>query len=106
MQALYQARDAPEAHLLADRLAAARIRAVVLGEHLAGAAGELPALNFPTVWLVDPAHAVRAQAVLAEFLAEQRAPLAAADPWICPACAAEVDGELDLCWNCGAERPA
>jgi hypothetical protein len=105
MQVLYQARDALEARLLTDRLAAAGVRAVVLGDHLMGAAGELSALNFPEVWLVDPAQSPRARAVLDEFLAEQRTPLPAADPWICPGCAAEVDAEFELCWNCGAARP-
>jgi len=27
-------------------------------------------------------------------------------PWTCPNCGEEIDGEFDLCWNCGAERPA
>ncbi len=105
MQVLYQARDSFEARQLVERLGDAAIRAVVLGEHLAGAAGELSALNFPTVWVVDSAQWTRARAVLDEFLAEQRAPRLVASPWDCPRCGAEVDGELGLCWSCGTARP-
>lgn len=106
MRTLYQARDSLEARLLLDALRAADIGAVILGEHLAGAAGELPAFNFPTVWIVENAQWGRAQAVLDAFLDDRQGPAATRPAWVCARCAAEVDGELDLCWNCGSGRPA
>jgi hypothetical protein len=100
MQPLYQARDALQAGLLRDHLAAHHIQSVVLGDFLSGAAGELPAVNFPVVWLVEDRDLPRAQQLLATFLA----PLPAGTPWRCPACGAEVDGEFELCWQCGRPR--
>ncbi len=101
MQSLYQARDPFEAQLLHDYLSDRHIGTVVLGGYLAGAAGQLPALNFPVVWVVEDADLPRARQLLQEFLAEGESRSA----WHCPRCAETVDGALLLCWNCGASRP-
>lgn len=101
MLPLYEARDPLEARLLVDHLAAHHIRAVVLGELLSGGAGELSALNYPRVWLVDTADLARAQQLLAGFL---RAPDGV--PWVCPGCATPIEGEFAMCWQCGLVRPA
>ena len=100
MQQLYQARDSLEARQLVDRLGEDNIKSVVLGEHLAGGAGELSALNFPTVWVVDNAQLGRAQAILGTFLSQQNEPLEGGREWICATCGAE----FALCWNCGRRR--
>jgi hypothetical protein len=97
----YQARDSLEARQLVDALAARHIEATVLGEYLAGAAGELPAFGFPWVWLMDDGDQDIARDVLGAFLASQAAP-ADGDPWTCGRCGAEVDGGFDVCWRCGA----
>jgi hypothetical protein len=101
MQSLYEARDGLQANLLRDYLAAHHIQSVVLGEYLSGAAGELPAVNFPVVWLLEDRDLARGRQLLAEFLAPPRA----AGDWLCQACGAEVDGGFELCWQCGASRP-
>lgn len=101
MQLLYHASDSLQANLLKDHLAAHHIRAVILGDYLSGAAGELSAINFPAVWLVEDRDLVRARQLLDEFLA----PVPAASGWRCPACGAEVDGEFSLCWQCNTARP-
>jgi len=106
MQSLYQAMDGLEARLLVDALAAERIEALVLGEYLAGAAGELSAFNYPTVWVVENSQIEPAREVLKRFLQERNSP----DPgdqaqWLCPACGAKVDAGFALCWNCGTPRP-
>ena len=106
MQSLYQAMDALEARLLIDALAQERIEALVLGEYLTGAAGELSALNYPTVWVVDNAQFDRAREVLARFLDERDRPAVHGDgEWRCPVCGSEVDAGFALCWNCGTSRP-
>ena len=101
MQMLYQAADALQATLLRDHLAAHHIRSVVLGDYLSGAAGELSAINFPTVWLLEERDLSRARQLLDVFLAPQPP----ASDWRCPACGAEVDGEFALCWRCNTPRP-
>jgi hypothetical protein len=90
-----------QANLLRDHLAAHHIQSVVLGDYLSGAAGELPAVNFPVVWLLEDRDLDRARQLLAEFLA----PAAPDEDWTCPACGAAVEGEFTLCWQCGSPRP-
>jgi hypothetical protein len=101
MQMLYQASDALQANLLKDHLGAHRIHAVVLGDYLSGAAGELSAINFPTVWLVEDRDLLLARQLLAEFLT----PAEPAAAWHCPTCGADIDGEFSLCWSCNTPRP-
>lgn len=101
MQSLYQARDPFEAQLLHDYLRDRHIATVVLGDYLAGAAGQLPALNFPVVWVLEDGDLPRARQLLQEFLAEGES----RGPWRCPACGEVVDGGLLLCWSCGARHP-
>jgi len=101
MQMLYQAADALQAHLLRDHLAAHHIQSVVLGDYLSGAAGELPAVNFPAVWLLEDHDLPRARQLLELFLQ----PPPPASDWVCPACGASVDGEFALCWQCSTPRP-
>ncbi len=103
MQRLYQARDRIEAQWLLDRLAEQGIGATLLGDYLAGAAGELPVDIYPTLWVIEDAALPRAQAILSRFLAELAAE--SGPPWRCPTCGEQVEGAFELCWNCGAPRP-
>lgn len=103
MQILYEARDRIEAQMLIDDLKARDIEAVVLGDYLAGGAGELSALNFPAVWVVHAQDMERAKSALEVFLQAQRA--GGASDWRCPSCQVEVGPAFEVCWNCGAGRP-
>lgn len=103
MLKFYEARDSLEARQLIDALDAHRIEATILGEYLSGAAGELPATNFPWVWLINNDDLKLAQDVLDGFLAS-RGSLPRAGPWVCSNCGAEVDAGFDICWQCGAAR--
>jgi hypothetical protein len=104
MQCLYQAHDRIEAQLLLDLLDRRLIRAAIFGDYLSGAAGELPADICPTLWLIDDQDLGRAREVLAGFLNPPSCALNAS-PWDCPACGERVEGDFDLCWNCGRARP-
>ena len=104
MQRLYEARDRIEAQLLVDYLGDWGIRAVILGDYLTGAVGELSALSFPAVWVVENGDLEIARRRLDEFI--ERSEGSAARPgWDCPSCGAEVDAGFDMCWRCGAARP-
>ncbi len=104
MQPLYQARDRIEAQLLRDFLDRHSIETLVFGDYLSGAVGELPADIYPTLWLINDADLERARALLMRFQSETGSRHAAA-PWACPVCGEEVQGDFDLCWNCGQGRP-
>ncbi len=53
MRAVYQAENLFDAHLLRGRLASEGVEAVVTGEFLAGAMGELPVAGLLAVWVDD-----------------------------------------------------
>lgn len=102
MLRFYEARDELEAQLLIDYLADAHIEATVLGRYLSGAAGELSAMSFPMVWLVENQDETRAKQLLNEFLQRRQASDAA--DWVCSHCGTRIEGEFDLCWQCGVAR--
>ena len=101
MLKFYEARDSLEARQLIDALDAHGIEATILGEYLSGAAGELPAVNYPWVWLINNDDLSAARGVLDGFLAS-RGSLPMVGPWKCANCGAEVDAGFDICWQCGA----
>ena len=102
VKCLYQARDRIEAQLLCDFLDRQLVRASIHGDYLSGAAGELPADIYPSVWIVDDDDLSRARELLDRFLIEQRRTLGA--PWRCPRCAEQIEDSFELCWNCGHAR--
>lgn len=103
MHRFYQAQDEIEAQFLIDYLASSHIHATMLGRYQAAAAGELTAVNFPWVYLLEARDLARAKQLLEQFQA-QRAGVAQADAWVCPACQTEIEAGFDLCWQCGAAR--
>jgi hypothetical protein len=103
VQRLYQAGDRIEAQLLRDFLDRHLVRTAILGDYLAGAAGELPVDIFPTLWVVDDADLPRARVLVERFLV-QSAAAESGPPWVCPACGETLEAGFDLCWNCGHER--
>ena len=102
MQQLYQARDRIEAQFLCDFLDRHLLRASIQGDYLSGAAGELPANLYPSVWIIDDEDLPRARELLQRFLLEQSRPVGA--PWQCRHCGEQGEGSFDLCWNCGHAR--
>ena len=98
MRRFYEAADRIEAQRLVDYLQDHDIPAVIFGDYLSGATGDLPANIFPTVWLVEDLHWSRATALMDDFLlpADQDA------AWVCPVCGEKVEGVFEVCWNCGS----
>lgn len=66
MVKLYGAEDTIEAHLLKHMLEQQQIPVFITGEHLEGAAGELPAMGLIDVWVLDQ-HYEDALDVLDDF---------------------------------------
>lgn len=100
MPALYLAADPVEAQLVADYLAQHEIAVRIDGAFLWAARGELP-LEYPRLYLLDPADETRARALLREY--ERRALIHSI--WRC-GCGQDVPQHFELCWNCGLDRPA
>ncbi|MGD8588816.1 MAG: DUF2007 domain-containing protein [Chromatiales bacterium] len=103
MKKLYEAMDRIEAQMLKDELENAGVEAVILGDFLAGAAGELPANIWPAVWVVLDRDFARAEQILAVFI-QRNEQQQQAGAWRCAQCGEWVDGIFDLCWNCATPR--
>ncbi len=97
MKILYQAADRVEAQLLKDHLCHHHIQVLVQGDYLSGGVGELPALQFPVLWVVEDRDLEPARRLIDQWLAAtERLP-----DWVCPGCGERNEGQFRLCWNCG-----
>ena len=111
MKKVYTARDSMEAHFVRCLLEREGIEAVVFGEPLGLARGELPLTlqTLPSVWVrsEDVEQAVEIveeynQGCDMEGEDEMFEPLA---PWTCPNCGEEIEGHFTDCWKCQTPRP-
>ena len=103
MKLVYTAKHPTEAHLIKGMLEAEGIRAVVRGDQLYGAYGELPIL--PTVWILDDTLAAYAERLVIEFLRGGAARKYGHERWTCARCGEVLEGQFTECWKCGANRP-
>ena len=79
MRAVYQAENLFDAHLVRGRLASEGVDAVVTGEFLAGAMGELPVAGLLAVWVADD-DLNAALELLAAWQAERATAAVAVEP--------------------------
>lgn len=106
MKKVYEARNPADAHLLKGLLEGENIPAVVRGEFLWGARGEVPVTpeTGPSVWVPEE-DCERAMELLRAFDPED----SPADPppgpeWKCPGCGETNEARFTECWQCGKGR--
>ncbi len=103
MKKIYSAEHIVSAGHVLNLLESNGIPCLLLHENLAGALGELPALECgPEVWLHNEADYGRAQRLLDAFHQQQQHP---GEPWTCAGCQEQLEGPFSHCWRCGRERP-
>lgn len=100
---VYTAADPADAQLVCDLLNDRGLKAVVQGEALWAARGEIPAgpTTAPSVWVNEP-DVDQARALIAEY---ERRPKDQPPAWKCSKCGEKVEGQFSACWKCGAKRP-
>jgi rubredoxin len=107
MRKVFVARTPTEAHFIKGLLEAEGIYAIVQGEALFGARGELP-LTFetlPSVWVLDDALFDKAFEFAERFSNGQGAATQDGVPWTCPKCGEQSKSQFTECWQCNASRP-
>ncbi|UCD29296.1 MAG: DUF2007 domain-containing protein [Planctomycetota bacterium] len=111
MKKVYGARDLMEAHFVRCLLEREGIKAAVLGEMLGTARGELPLTQqtLPSVW-VKPEDFERAMPLVDQYEAGYFADEAEdvpppPEPWICPNCSEQIEGQFTHCWKCQTSCP-
>ena len=102
--AVYSARDAAQAHLLASLLKSSGIAAVLSGETLASLGGY--ALTGIQV-LIHPDQQPQAKPIVEQFIRSASAGFTprSASPWRCPGCGEMIEPQFTDCWNCQTSRP-
>ena len=93
-----------DAQLVFDALQSSGIEATINGAYLSGAVGELPTDATPSVWVIDEADVYRAKTVINELLEPESSVLRG--EWFCGECGERCAATFQICWNCGAARPA
>jgi putative signal transducing protein len=107
MRRIFIAAHPTEAHMIRGLLEYEGIEAIVRGEALFGARGLTPLTpdTLPSVWVIDPADAERALALI-EAPRSGRSSGSRDRAWRCPACNEFVGPEFVVCWQCGLADPA
>ncbi len=106
MQRIYGVRDSTEAEFVRGLLEAEEIPAIVQGNALEGARGDIPFTEgaMPSVW-VNEADLERATLVVEEFRRGGPGGSMLQTAWTCHRCGETLEGQFTTCWNCGAEKP-
>lgn len=103
MRRLYQAKDRIEAQMLRDFLADQGIETTIVGDYLAGAAGELPANIFPEVWVMQDRDLESAAELLRSWC-QGPSESAGGGSWTCANCGEVLELQFQVCWRCATPR--
>ncbi len=87
---------------LKNVLEAEGIPCVIRNQHLGAIVGEMPFPEvWPQLWVRNDLDFDRAQ----ELIANDSLLESPAEPWQCPRCGEENEGQFGACWNCSANQP-
>ena len=102
MQKLYTSDNPILIGHLQSVLADAGINCWIKNQSLSGAIGMLPAnACWPELWLYDAADSRQALALINPIITTAPNRHAA---WRCD-CGEQLEGQFEICWHCGRERP-
>lgn len=106
MKKIYTAQNPMDAHLFKGVLEVEKIQAIVQGEFLWGARGELPVgpETCPSVWIINDADYEKSVQILKEFETQEMTTDSDGSEWKCQNCGESNEGPFSECWNCGTER--
>jgi len=106
MKKIYTAKNPIDAHLLKGALEGEKIQAIVQGDFLWNARGEVPISpeTSPSVWITNDADYERAVQVLEDFESQEMSGHFQAEEWKCDNCNETNEAQFLECWNCGASR--
>ncbi len=96
---IYDAANSLEAHSIKGMLEIERIEVQLSGEGLSAATGELPTDVLQVgIW-------VREELVLSARQQLERYENTPCSSWKCPHCTEHNEGQFEICWQCGHDKP-
>lgn len=91
-----------QAAMLREILEKEGIACLLRNEELSVAHGEIPFLECsPELWVIDDEVFPRARMLLDGWLKSEETP---SEPWVCPDCGEQLEGQFGACWKCGRVR--
>lgn len=96
---IYDASNNLEAHSIKGMLESELIEVQLTGESLASAAGELPADVLQVGIWVQETQTSSARKRLHDYESVEYS------DWICPHCTEQNEGQFEICWQCGYDKP-
>lgn len=109
MQKIYSHISTTHVHHVKNVLQNHGIETEVKGEKLADASGGVAPIDaWVELWLIDDSQFQEAKQIVDDVLEDfntESADRQELEPWTCPNCGKEVEGEFAVCWNCESERP-
>jgi len=107
MKRIYTAMNLTDAHLVRGLLESEGIEAVVQGEFLWTARGEVPITTdtAPSVWIADDANYERAMEVVNKLQSSEESSDPENKEWKCDKCNETNEGQFTECWRCGDSAP-
>jgi hypothetical protein len=84
---------------LRNVLEADGIACLVRNDRLGGVVGEIPFVEcWPELWVLETGNYLRAKSLVDDVL--RTGP--ALESWRCASCGESIEGQFEVCWNCGA----
>lgn len=103
LQEVYRAQNLIQGGLIMALLKQSQIEAILEGDILASAGGELPLgwATAPQVMVLRKDFDKARQIVMDWEATALEAQQAESQPmWLCPKCSEEIEGHYEICWNC------
>ena len=106
MRQVYSAEHPTEAHIVKGILESAGLEAVVQGDVLFSARGEIPLTpeTAPSVWIVEESRYDEARRIVRQYEQANSGKKPSGKTWLCPSCREKPEGQFTHCWKCGAAR--
>jgi hypothetical protein len=106
MRQVYSAEHPTEAHIVKGILESAGIEAVVKGDILFSARGEIPITpeTAPSVWILEESRFDEARGLVRQYELANSGNLSSGDMWTCVSCAEKLEGQFTHCWKCGEAK--
>ena len=89
-------------HQIKDLLEDKGIKTILKNEMLSGGVGELPPTEvWPELWVLEDDDEDPAKLAVEAFIQSTKT---IAQDWVCKKCGEKVEGQFNICWNCGFEK--
>lgn len=100
MQKIYSSDNRVLLYLLQSKLEEKKIKTLIKNEDLSGpAAGQIPPIMvIPELWIMEDKYYKEAIQIIEQELLREGA---SKSNWKCPECGEVIEGQFEVCWNCG-----